>query len=51
MPKYKEIKIDLKVSPEIILEEAIKRALDINVNEQIKNQTKAEDTNEPKQAE
>lgn len=48
MPKYKEINIDLKLSPEIILGSVIKRALAVNANEQIKNQTKTENTNEPK---
>lgn len=51
MPKYKEIKINLQLAPEIILGEAIKKALVINANEQINNQTKVENTNKSNEAE
>lgn len=51
MPKYKEIKIDLNLSPEMILGETIKKVLIINANEQMNNQTKVEDTNQSNEAE
>lgn len=51
MPKYKEITINLQMSPEIILGETIKKALAVNASEQIKNQIKTANANEPEQVE
>lgn len=50
MPKYKEITINLQMSPEIILGEIIKKALAVNASEQIKNQTETANVNKPEQA-
>lgn len=35
MPKYKEIKIDLKVKPEVILGEILKQAAPMNTKQQV----------------
>ena len=51
MQKYKEIKIDLHLSPEIILGEMIGRALAVSANEQIKNKTKTETEKESNKTE
>ena len=51
MPKYKDIKIDVNLSPEMILGEAINKALAVNANEQIKNKTKTETEKESNKTE
>lgn len=42
MPKYKEIKINLEVKPEIIFGEMLKNAIVANANQTIKNEVKKE---------
>lgn len=46
MPKYKEININIEVSPEMIFGDILKTAAALNAKQTIKDDIKTNDTNE-----